>query len=947
MNLNFWNKLFGDPNQRELDKLMPLVEKINALEPEFEKLTDDQLKQKTNEIKKLISDQSVDSEKVIIPAFALVREAAKRTLSQRHYDVQLIGALVLNQGKIAEMKTGEGKTLSATLSVYLNALEEKGVHVITVNDYLAKRDAVWMGQIYHALGLKVACIVHEAAFLYDPEYVKEFKVAEQSIDEKIDEDEIDESRDKLGGFKVEDAYLRPVTRKQAYLADITYGTNNEYGFDYLRDNLAQDNNQLVQRGLHYAIIDEIDSILIDEARTPLIISAPAEQSADYYYQLARIIKRLKKGEKLKDEMGKLTEESGDYIVDEKARAAYLTQDGQQNLVQQLGSDPWEKGDQNLVHHIEAALDAEALFHLDVHYLVKNKEIVIVDEFTGRLMPGRRWSGGRHQAVEAKEHISGYSEIEIKKESRTLATISFQNYFRFYTKLAGMTGTALTESEEFHKIYKLEVLAIPTNKPNIRQDMPDQIYRTEAGKWKALVNEVKEKYEKGQPILIGTISVEKNEIVSRLLEENGIKHNVLNAKNHEREAAIIAQAGKLKAITVATNMAGRGVDIILGGNPINLEEQKKVLELGGLHVIGTERHESRRIDNQLRGRSARQGDPGSTQFLVSLDDDLMKIFGGNKIAGLMERLRLPEEMPIENRMVSRSLGQAQKKVEGFNFDSRKHLLEYDDVLNKQRETIYRKRNKLIELDHKQLKEEVFKAVEEVIKNIVIMHTAGDSENHWEIEKICNIVKNIFPCPNDLIEQIQDIEKQNGRHLKSAYTRDRIIKYLMSLGKEAFKDLENRVQEAQTKLEEKNNTSKNNEIRNNKQKNIMEMMIRSIFLQTIDRHWVDHLEIIENLKGGIGLRAYAQQDPLVSYKKESFQKFNQLLERIHEQVAFSIYKVGLIQNLQQRQDRELKLSGANKGSQESESLQVQENKKKIGRNDPCPCGSGKKYKKCCGK
>ncbi len=656
--MSIFTKIFGDANEKYLKKLQPVVEKINSLESEFEKFSASQLKEKTNKLKERFKKgEKLDD--ILPEAFALVREAGKRTLNQRPFDVQLIGGIVLHQGKIAEMKTGEGKTLAATLPVYLNALTEKGVHIVTVNDYLTKRDTIWMGQIYDLLGLNVGCVVHDAAFLYDPQFKEK-----------------DQIRDELGSFKVIEDFLRPVSRKEAYLADITYGTNNEFGFDYLRDNMVYDLSQQVQRGFNYAIVDEVDSILIDEARTPLIISAPDEESSQWYQDFARIIPRLNP--------------KTDYEIDEKIRAATLTEQGIAGIEKILGMENiyQEKGIKYL-HHLEQALRAQTLFLKDRDYVVKNGQVIIIDEFTGRLMPGRRWSGGLHQAIEAKEGVG------VEQESKTLASITFQNYFRLYEKLAGMTGTAVTSAEEFDKVYNLDVIVIPTNKPMIRKALPDRIYKTEQGRFEALVREIGACFKRGQPVLVGTRSVEKNERLGKLLEIQGIPHQILNAKYHEREGEIIAQAGRLGAVTIATNMAGRGVDIILGGNPQDPEQGRRVCELGGLHVIGTERHEARRIDNQLRGRSGRQGDPGSSQFFVSLEDDLMRIFGGDRIKGLMETLRLPEDQPIEAKIISRAIESAQEKVEGMNFDLRKHILEYDDVMNKHREVFYKKRREIIE------------------------------------------------------------------------------------------------------------------------------------------------------------------------------------------------------------------------------------------------------------
>ena len=683
-------KIFGDANEKYLKKLQPIVEKINGLEKEFEGFSNEQLKEKTKEFKeRLEKSQALDD--ILPEAFALVREAAKRTLNQRHFDVQLIGGIVLHQGKIAEMKTGEGKTLAATLPLYLNALEGKGAHVVTVNDYLAKRDMVWMGQIYHLLGLSVGCIVHDTAFLYDPNFQEE-------------KEKTDKERDTVGGFKVIESYLRPVSRKEAYDADITYGTNNEFGFDYLRDNMAYDLNQQSQRGYNFVIVDEVDSILIDEARTPLIISAPDVESSKRYGEFARIIPKLNS--------------ATDYQIDEKMKAVTLTEEGINKIEKILGMENiYEEKGIKYLHHLEQSLRAEVLFKKDKDYVIKDGQAIIVDEFTGRLMPGRRWSGGLHQAIEAKEGV------RVQPESLTLASITFQNYFRMYQKIAGMTGTAATSAEEFDKVYGLDVIIVPTNEPMIRKDSADQIYKSQAGKFTALVREIKEKHEKGQPILVGTTSIEKNEYLGKLLDKEGVPHQILNAKYHEREGEIIAQAGRLGQVTIATNMAGRGVDIVLGGNPFSKENAKKVIALGGLHVIGTERHEARRIDNQLRGRSGRQGDPGSSQFFVSLEDDLMRIFGGDKIKSLMGLLKIPEDQPIEAGMISGAIESAQSKIEGMNFDLRKHILEYDDVMNKHRGVIYKKRKEFLEIADWQLKiadwlknPEEIKALEEKAKEL---------------------------------------------------------------------------------------------------------------------------------------------------------------------------------------------------------------------------------------
>jgi len=815
--MSFLAKIFGDSSKKYLKKIQPTIEKINSLESVFEKLPDEKLREKTEEFKERIKNgETLDS--ILPEAFALVRESAKRTLKQRHFDVQLMAGIILHQGKIAEMKTGEGKTLAATLPLYLNALTGEGVHLVTVNDYLARRDTVWMGQIYHLLGLSVGCLNHEQAFLYDPEYKKP-------------DEEKDKIRDELGSFKVVEDFLRPVSRKEAYLADITYGTNNEFGFDYLRDNMVYDLKDRVQRGLNYAIIDEIDSVLIDEARTPLIISAPSEEPPEKYYQFARIVSQL--------------EEDKDYTVEEKTRSVTFTEEGQKKVIKALGFDPWAENDISTTHHLESALKAKALFKRDRDYVVKDGKVIIVDEFTGRLMPGRRWSGGLHQAIEAKEGV------QVRQESITLATITFQNYFRMYKKLAGMTGTAITSAEEFDKVYNLEVIVVPTNKPMIRKDLPDRVYKTMEGKFRAVVREVKERHKRGQPVLIGTVSIEKNEYLGKLLEIEGIPHQILNAKHHQREGEIIAQAGKPGQVTIATNMAGRGVDIILGGNPPDKEAQKKVIELGGLHVIGTERHEARRIDDQLRGRAGRQGDPGSSQFFVSLEDDLMRIFGGEKVKALMSMFNVPEDQPIEAKIVSKAIESAQAKVEGLNFDARKHLLEYDDVMNKHRQAFYKKRNQILEMaENRTLKDEILKMIKR----------AGFSEEEYK-------------------------------------------KREQEIGPEKMLEFE-----------------------------------KIVSLRVLDTLWIEHLENMSQLMDSVRLRAYGQRDPLVEYKTEGHRMFKQLLQTAESAIAYNIMKAKVetaSQGLPQRKTE----------NKISETSGERPKKKKVGRNDPCPCGSGKKYKKCC--
>ncbi|MFZ5365404.1 MAG: preprotein translocase subunit SecA [Patescibacteria group bacterium] len=918
--MSILSKIFGDPNQKEINKIMKVVEQINQLEPEFKALSDADLKAKTSYFKSQLKDgKTLDD--ILPEAFAAVREASSRTLGQRHYDVQLVGAMALYRGQIAEMRTGEGKTLTATAAVYLNALAGRGVHLVTVNDYLSRRDAVWMGQVYNFLGLSVGCLQHEKAFLYDENFL-----GEQATDEK---------RDEAGSYKIQEKFLRPVARKEAYLADITYGTNNEFGFDFLRDNMVSDMENKVQRPLHYAIVDEVDSILIDEARTPLIISAPAEESADLYQKFARLVPRLIENE--------------DYNIDEKMKAAALTENGINKVEQLMGiGNFWTEGGMMLVHHLEEALKAHALFKKDRDYVVKDGEVVIIDEFTGRLMEGRRYSEGLHQAIEAKEGV------EVKKESRTLATITFQNYFRMYKKLSGMTGTAETEAEEFGKIYHLEVLVIPTNKPMIREDKPDRIFATELGKFKAIVKDVKELHAKGQPVLIGTISIEKNEMLSRFLKQAGIPHQVLNAKNHEKEAQIIAQAGKVGAVTVATNMAGRGVDIILGGAPFDQIEHDKVSALGGLFVLGTERHESRRIDNQLRGRSGRQGDPGRSQFYVSTEDDLMRIFGSDRVKSIMQTLRVPEDMPIENRMISRALEKAQIRVEGYHFDIRKHLVEYDDVMNKQREYVYRRRDSILKTFQQNpahLSGMITEMISAEIEQVVTFHAADPDQSKWNMKEIAETCKTIFPVPDDLAHQLASLEKLAGDRDSDVAARTAIIEHLENIFKQDYARLAEQINESGKALEID-----------------MHSVEKEILVRSIDNLWVDHLDAIDSLRTGIGLRGYGQRDPLIEYKREARLMFDQLLNMINQQVVYSIFKVGLMRagtrGIMDRDnatyDAPAKDSSAaalkNRMGDPYQQAKRQEVRaagdrvkdasgKKVGRNDPCPCGSGKKYKKCC--
>ena len=808
--MNILHKIFGDPNEKYIKNLEPLVKKIDSFEPEFQKFSAEQLKEKTKELKrKLTEGKTLDD--ILPEAFALVREAAKRTLNQRHFSVQLIGGIVLHQGKIAEMRTGEGKTLSATLPAYLNALEGKGVHVVTVNDYLAKRDMVWMGQIYDALGLTVGCITNASGYMYDPSRANSQE---------------DTDRDIKGGFKVLEDYLRSAEKKEVYAADITYGTNHEFGFDYLRDNMAYDMGQQVQRGFNFVIVDEVDSILIDEARVPLIISGQAEEATDKYYQFVKIVDPLIREE--------------DYILDEKMKTVNFTENGQNKVVKSLGHDPWLQNDIPATHQLESALRAKTLFLKDRDYVVKSApsgggEIIIIDEFTGRMLQGRRWSSGLHQAVEAKEGV------KIQPESLTLATITFQNFFRLYKKISGMTGTAQTSAEEFDKVYKLDVMVIPTHMPMIRKDLQDKIYKTEEAKFNAVIKEIKELHQNGQPVLVGTRSVERNEYLGKLLEINGIPHQILNAKNHQKEGEIVAQAGKWGAVTIATNMAGRGVDIILGGNPSNKEESEKVRQLGGLCVIGTERHDARRIDNQLRGRAGRQGDPGASQFFVSLEDDLMRIFGGDRIKSLMTALNVPEDEPIQAGMISGAIESAQGKIEGFNFDARHHILEYDDVMNKHREIIYKKRRAFLE----------------------------------------NPKSEILNYQNS-----QDTDFQN-----------KLLQREKEMGEESFNQL-----------------------------------CKLVGLRVLDTLWQDHLSNMDHLKDSVRLRAYGGHDPLVEYKNEGRRLFTQLLEEIDQTIANNILKAELTPHTHNHTPAKPML---NNGENE------------IGRNDLCPCGSGKKYKKCHGK
>ena len=908
-------KVIGTQNERDLKRIRPLIAEINAKEPEIQALTDEGLRAKTVEFRHRLA-QGQTLEDLLPEAFAVVREAGRRTLNMRHFDVQLIGGIVLHRGKIAEMKTGEGKTLVATLPAYLNALEGKGVHVVTVNDYLARRDSEWMGRIYRFLGMSVGVIQHD---------------------------------------------LNDQERQVAYAADITYGTNNEFGFDYLRDNMKFDLAHYVQRGHHFAIVDEVDSILIDEARTPLIISGPAEESTDLYYEVDRIIPKLTAGRTtrgdVKAEDREELEKTGDYIVDEKHKTVTLTETGMAKAERMLAhrlqpGGLYDPSNMPLLHHINQALRAHTLFRLDVDYMIKDGGVVIVDEFTGRLMPGRRWSDGLHQAVEAKE------KVKIERENQTLATVTFQNYFRKYGKLSGMTGTADTEAEEFAKIYKLDVMVIPTNRELKRVEEPDTVYRTEREKYEAIVNDILEKQQQGRPALVGTVSIEKSERLSKLLKLRGIKHVVLNAKYHEMEAEIVAQAGRVGAVTIATNMAGRGTDILLGGNPEYLAKQELILRglkpgetpaaewsaayeealarartqcraehdqvtgFGGLHILGTERHESRRIDNQLRGRSGRQGDPGSSRFFLSLDDDLMRIFGGDRLKGAMQRLGMEENVPIESGMVSRAIERAQKQVEQRNYETRKHLLEYDDVNNKQRQEIYGLRRELLE--GKEQRAYVTDKAQEILAVLVEDYIGSKRDvQDWEIEPFRQQLQYFFGY---------DPEK-DGIQIRS-----------MSV-EQVADTMRDRVAGRYDEKEEKIGAD------------MMRQYERHILLQIIDHAWKDHLLAMDHLKDGIGLRAYGQKDPLVEYKRESFDMFGLMRERIENDAVRFLYLLDPMTDEDRRREEEKRRREQEQvfraASQSAAGVTarggvatIARKVAKVGRNDLCPCGSGKKYKKCHG-
>ena len=917
-------KVFGTKHERDVKRMMPVVQEIGALEATVAELDDSGLRVKTAEFRKrLAAGEGVDD--LLPEAFAVCREAARRTVRMRHFDVQLIGGMVLHAGKIAEMATGEGKTLVATLPAYLNGLAERGVHIVTVNDYLAKRDAQWMGPIYHALGLSVGVIQHEASFRYDPAYVTS---------------------------DVRMTSLRPCSRVEAYRADITYGTNNEFGFDYLRDNMRFALEDLAQRELHYAIVDEVDSILIDEARTPLIISGPTEESTELYYKIDRIIPRLHRAATIVE--GKLSEveeqKAGDYIVDEKAKAVALTEQGIATCERLLAIDNlYDPQHIDILHHIQQGLRAHALFRRDVDYVVKDGEVVIVDEFTGRLMQGRRWSDGLHQAVEAREGV------RIERENQTLATITFQNYFRMYDKLAGMTGTAETEAEEFAKIYKLDVTVIPTNRTLLRVNSPDVVYKTEREKFDAVVEDIIRRNQTGQPVLVGTVSIEKSEHLATLLKKRGVRHEVLNAKYHEREAEIVAQAGREGAVTIATNMAGRGTDILLGGHPDSLAkellrkkgrdpataapgdreaalvearritepEHQRVVGLGGLHIVGTERHEARRVDNQLRGRSGRQGDPGSSRFYLSLEDDLLRIFGSQRIQKIMERLGMEEGEPIEHKLVTRAIATAQKRVETHNYEIRKHLLEYDDVMNKQREIIYGMRRQI--LDGESQADTIAEWIDDLSAATLDGYAARAAHpEDWDLAGLGEALHRQFDAriPSEAHEEVA--------------SRDRLDALVAEAVKARYRERE---REIGTEL--------------------LRALERHEMLLVIDGQWKDHLLSIDHLKEGIGLRGYGQRDPLTEYKREAFDLFQEMVERVKGAVVERLFKVQIVR------DAPVALPAMTAWSDASESRGEIPGERprasapaarpapaprtptgeKIGRNDPCYCGSGKKYKKCC--
>ncbi len=892
--MGLFSTFFGS-NDREIKKAGPIIDQVNALADEMKKLPEESFATKTREFKTRIENKE-KLDDLLPEAFALVREAADRTDGKRPFDSQILGGYILHQGKIAEMKTGEGKTLTSTLPAYLNALTGKGVHIVTVNDYLAKRDCNWMGPIFDRLGISVACITHEGGFLYEPN--------------ALDSDEV----------SIENENLKTISKKEAYDADITYGTNNEFGFDYLRDNMATSLDRVVQRQPHYAIVDEVDSILIDEARTPLIISAPDSESTKLYGQFASIVPQL-----IRDT---------DFTVDEKERAVNITDDGITKVEKALGiGNIYEDGKWHYVHHLEQSLKAQVIFERDKDYMVRDGNVIIVDEFTGRAMEGRRYSDGLHQAIEAKERV------EVQRESKTLATITFQNYFRMYEKIAGMTGTATTSAEELQKVYSLDVVEITTNKPIVRNDLPDVIYKTEKGKFAAIAKKIAELHNDGQPVLVGTVAIEKSEALSQALEKARIPHSVLNAKFHEKEAEIIAHAGEKGAVTIATNMAGRGTDIKLG---------EGVVERGGLYIIGTERHDARRIDNQLRGRSGRQGDPGTTQFYISLEDELMRRFGGDRLSTIMNKLGLPEDQPIQNGMISKQIENAQSKIEGFNFDIRKHVLEYDDVINKQREVIYKRRRAV--LTNAVVKSEILEMLREEIEAIVSFH-AVEGQHKWDTEKIHEDVEQLFTLKDAAAKKIQTIASDPKFDERESIGA--IIEHLYGEAKQAYG------------LKESEITS-----------DAMRGIEKQVLLQTIDRQWMNHIDTIDHLRQGIGLRGYGQRDPLIEFKREAFDLFSGLVSGIRNTTLKTILHIAPATQIPKEEIltpeniAEMTFSGADNiaGSgeippeftpeeMEAENQNLRPNlpriekpiieAKTIGRNEPCHCGSEKKYKKCHGK
>lgn len=889
-----------DSNEKEVKRYRQIVETIGTLDASTRVLKDKEFAHQTSELKVLLT-QGKTLDDILPRAYALVREAANRSIGQRHFDVQLVASLALHNGKVAEQKTGEGKTLSAIPALYLNALTGRGVHLVTVNDYLARRDAGWMGPVFSLLGLSVSAIISDQSFIYDPLYE-----TQDALDWRL-------------------KHLRPVSRKEAYAADITYGVNSEFGFDYLRDNMVSDLSQRTQRGYHFAVVDEVDSVLIDEARTPHIISAPDTEATHKYYDYANLVEKLS-GET-------------DFVIDEKLRTVHLSDHGILKVEKMLGLGNIYENDFQIVHHIEAALKAKALFHREKEYIVKDGQVIIVDEFTGRLLTGRRFSEGIHQAIEAKEGVS------IQQESKTLATVSLQNYFRMYEKLAGMTGTAVTEAEEFKKIYDLDVLIIPTHRTMVRKDLPDSVYKTTRAKYAAIAEDILESHKKGQPVLVGTTSIDKNEIISELLRRKGVPHNVLNAKNHLQEAMIISEAGKKGAVTVATNMAGRGVDIILGGSRKEKweeEDEKKwkkgeeewqkqhdeVLAAGGLHVIGTERHESRRIDNQLRGRSGRQGDPGLTRFYVSLDDDIMRLFGGEQVAKLMTIFKLPEDVPLEHPMVSRAIEQAQVKVEGFHFDSRKHLVEYDDVLNKQREIVYKRRSGILEGEDQ--KETIISNIQSEVSDVVRMYS-DDKDRSIDREKILTEFLSFIPFDVGSSEQLK-------LQLAQFHSTDEVISFLSSLVRDMYLARESGVTPE-----------------------VMRQIERWVSLSVVDSLWMEHLDAIDDLREGIGLRGYGQRDPLVEYKNEAFVMFERLMTTLDSEISHRIFKVQVnmssesVQNnstlLAEKETAVTKALKHMKKNNLPDKVQPVSKNHEPGRNDPCPCGAINpetkqpyKYKKC---